>query len=141
MARFARGISLAGAIVLIASGLQKMFNSGFRSDMNQVYELGDSSFGTWFFLVVGVIEFVIGVLIVWPRTRIPAALAMVLFFVGALIFNIGFAVDPVPENLNDPSTLIPADVILGLLGLGIAALWRRHGEATDLLSDAATGVA
>jgi len=56
-------LALIGAAIMLASGVIKLVNSGFRSDMNSLYEIGGSSFGTWFYLLVGLFEILIAVLL------------------------------------------------------------------------------
>lgn len=120
-------LALIGAAVMLLSGVMKIVNSGFRSDMNSVYEIGGSEFGTWFYLLVGLFEILIAVLLFLPRFRTLGGIDLFIVMVGAIIFNVFFIKDVIPEGIDDPGGFIIAiNAVLALLGLAIALLWRSH---------------
>jgi len=119
-------LALIGAAIMLISGVMKIVNSGFRSDMNSLYEIGGSEFGTWFFLLVGLFEILIAVLLFLPRFRTLGGIDLFIVMVGALIFNAFFVKDVIPAGLDDPTGFIAVNVVLALLGLAIAYLWRSH---------------
>lgn len=125
-------IPFVAAAALLYPGTRKLTNTGWREELNATYLSGNQSFGEGFYLFVGVLEITMAGLILWPKTRVKAGLAMAGFFVGALVFNLGFRVDQslLPEGRQGLSTLIPLDISHLLIGLAVAALWRRSGQAT-----------
>lgn len=125
---------VAAALLLFPAG-RKLADGAWREELNTTYLLSNQSFGEWFFALIGVIEATMAVLILWPKTRVPAALAMAGFFVGALVFNLGLRVDQevLPEDRPTLSTLVPLDISHLLIGLAVALLWRKYGRPGDLL--------
>lgn len=120
-------LPFVAAAALVYPGIRKPATSGWREELNATYQSGNQTFGEGFFLLVGVLEIAMAGLILWPKTRGPAGLAMAGFFVGALVFNLGFRVEQelLPEGRPTLSTLVPLDISHLLIGLAVAALWRR----------------
>lgn len=127
-------LPVVAAAALTYPALRKLSDSAWRSELNTTYEVAGQNLGAVFFLLVGLLEASMAVLILWPKTRVPAGLAMAGFFVGALVFNLGFRVDQslLPEDRPGLSTLIPLDVSHLLIGLGVALLWRTAGQPSHL---------
>jgi len=119
-------LALIGAAIMLITGVMKVVSSGFRSDMNSLYEIGGSSFGTWFYLLVGLFEILIAVLLFLPRFRTLGGIDLFIVMVGAIIFNAFFVRDVIPDGLDDPTGFIAVNVVLALLGAAIAMLWRNH---------------
>lgn len=119
-------LAVISAVIMLASGIMKLVNSGFRSDMDAVYEIGGNQFGTWFFLLVGLFEVLIAVLLFIPRFRTLGAIDLIIVMVGAAVFNLAFVKDIIPAGLDDPSNFVIVNIILALVGAAIAFLWRRH---------------
>ncbi len=136
-----RALPFLAAAALLFPAARKLGDSGWRDELNETYQLGSQSFGASFFLMVGLLELVMAGLILWPKTRVPAGIAMAGFFVGALVFNLGLRVDQdlLPEGRPGLSTLIPLDVSHLLIGIAVAALWRSAGQPTHLLVDRSSG--
>ncbi len=130
-----KALPLVAAAALLYPGIRKLADGAWREELNTTYRLGDQGFGEWFFVLVGVLEISMAALILWPKTRVPAGLAMASFFVGALVFNLGLRVDQdlLPEGRPTLGTLIPLDISHLLIGLAVALLWRNQGKPTDLL--------
>ncbi len=133
----AKALPFVAAAALLFPASRKLFDGAWREELGMTYELGGQGFGAWFFVLVGLLEAAMAGLILWPRTRVPAGLAMAGFFVGALVFNLGFRVDQdlLPADRPTLSALIPLDVSHLLLGLAIAFLWRSAGQPPQLLVD------
>lgn len=112
---------LAAAALLYPGGRKLLFKS-WREDLDATYRLGGRRFSAGFFLLVGLLEVATAIAILVPQTRVPAAFAMVGFFVGALFFNLALRADPrsVPAGQPDAKQLIPLDIAHGLLGLAVA---------------------
>ncbi len=127
-------LPFVAAAALLFPGFRKLADASWREELTTTYLLGDQSFGGWFFVLVGLLEIAMAALILWPKTRIPAGLAMAGFFVGALVFNLGFRVDQdlLPADRPTLGTLIPLDISHLLIGLAVAGLWRSAGKSTDL---------
>lgn len=130
-------LPLVAAVALLYPGTRKLADATWRQELTTTYQLGDQNFGGWFFVMVGLLEVGMAGLILWPKTRIPAGLAMAGFFVGALVFNLGLRVDQdlLPADRPTLSTLIPLDISHLLMGLAVALLWRGAGEPTHLWVD------
>ncbi len=126
-------LPLLAAVALMYPGTRKLVDATWREELTTTYQLGDQSFGGWFFVLVGLLELAMAGLILWPKTRVPAGLAMAGFFVGALVFNLGFRVDQdlLPADRPTLSTLIPLDISHLLIGLAVAWLWRSAGKPSD----------
>ncbi len=127
-------LPFVAAAALLFPGIRKLADAGWRDELTTTYQLGDLNFGGWFFVMVGLIELAMAGLILWPKTRVPAGLAMAGFFVGALVFNLGLRVDQdlLPADRPTLGTLIPLDTSHLLIGLAVAWLWRSAGKTTDL---------
>lgn len=125
-------LPFVAAVALLYPGIRKVFNGSWREELGATYQLGGRDFGPEFFLVIGLVELTMIVFILWPKTRVPAGLAMAGFFVGALIFNLGLRIDSdlIPDDQATLSTLIPLDISHLLLGLAIAALWQQMVSQT-----------
>lgn len=125
-----KAVPFVAAAALLFPGTRKLANADWREELNATYLSGNQSFGEGFYVFVGVLEIAMAVLILWPKTRVPAGLAMAGFFVGALVFNLSFRVDQslLPDGRQGLSTLIPLDISHLLIGLAVAALWRRSGQ-------------
>ena len=130
-------LPFVAAAALLYPGTRKLVDAAWREELTTTYQLGGQNFGEWFFVMVGLIEVAMAGLIVWPKTRVPAGLAMAGFFVGALVFNLGLRVDQnlLPADRPTLSTLIPLDISHLLIGLAVALLWRSAGEPTHLWVD------
>lgn len=117
---------LAAAALLIPAG-RKLLDGSWRDQLGASYQLGDRDIGGNFFILVGLLELVLAVAILWPKTRVPAAFAMVGFFVGVLFFNLVLRLDQelLPSDQLNLSTLIPFDMVHLLLGLAVALLSQR----------------
>lgn len=121
-------LPFVAAAALVYPASRKLADGDWRKELNTTYQLGDSSFGAGFFVLVGLLELTLACLILWPKTRVPAGLAMAGFFVGALVFNLGLRVDQelLPDDRPGLGTLIPLDISHLLIGLAVAALsWNR----------------
>lgn len=123
-----RTLPFLAAVALLIPASRKLTGGDWRDELGMTYRFGDQDFGATFFVLVGLIEAALAVLILWPKTRIPAGLAMAGFFVGALVFNLGFRVEQsaLPEGRSTLAQLIPLDISHLLLGLAVAALWWNH---------------
>ncbi len=132
-----KALPIVAAAALLFPASRKLTDAAWREELSTTYQLGGQGFGEWFFVLVGLLEAVMAGLVLWPKTRIPAGLAMAGFFVGALVFNLGLRVDQdlLPADRPGLGTLIPLDVSHLVLGLAIAWLWRSAGKPTDLLVD------
>jgi hypothetical protein len=132
-----KALPVVAAAALLYPASRKLADADWREELTSTYQLGDQSFGGWFFVMVGLLELAMAGLILWPKTRIPAGLAMAGFFVGALVFNLFLRVDQdmLPADRPTLSTLIPLDTSHLLIGLAVAWLWRSAGNPTDLLVD------
>ena len=132
-----KALPIVAGAALLYPGIRKLADAGWRNELTTTYQLGDQNFGGWFFVLVGLIELVMAGLILWPKTRVPAGLAMAGFFVGALVFNLGLRVDQdlLPTDQPTLSTLIPLDIAHLLIGLAVAWLWRSEGKPTHLWVD------
>lgn len=130
-------LPFVAAAALLYPGIRKLVDDSWREELTTTYQLGEQNFGGWFFVMVGLIEIAMAGLILWPRTRVPAGLAMAGFFAGALMFNLILRVDQdvLPADRPTLSTLIPLDISHLLIGLAVALLWRSTGGATHLLVD------
>ena len=62
----------------------KVFNTDFRGDMADNYELFGAELPAWFFVLVGLAELAIAALIIYPSTRVIGAAALTTFMVGAV---------------------------------------------------------
>ncbi len=135
----AKTLPVLAAAALLFPSSRKLFDSAWREELGSTYQLAGQDFGALFFVAVGLLEAAMAVLILWPKTRVPAGLAMAGFFVGALVFNLGLRVDHdvLPADSPTLSTLIPLDVSHILLGLAVAWLWRSVGQPTHLWVDRA----
>ncbi len=132
-----KALPFVAAAALLYPGIRKLADASWREELTITYQLGDQSFGAWFFVLVGLIELAMAGLILWPKTRVPAGLAMAGFFVGALVFNLGLRVDQdvLPADRPTLGALIPLDIAHLLIGLAVAWLWRSAGRPTDLWVD------
>lgn len=124
-----KALPVVAAAALLYPASRKLADGAWREELGTTYKLGDQSFGEGFFIMVGVLEVAMAGLILWPKTRVPAGLAMAGFFVGALVFNLGLRVDQalLPDDRPTLSTLLPLDISHLLIGLAVAALWRSFG--------------
>lgn len=132
-----KALPFVAAAALLYPASRKLIDAAWREELSATYQLGGQGFGEWFFALVGLLEATMAGLILWPKTRVPAGLAMAGFFVGALVFNIGLRVDQdlLPADRPGLGTLVPLDVSHLLLGLAVAWLWRSGGQPTQLLVD------
>lgn len=135
-----KALPLLAAAALLYPGTRKLADAAWRDELTTTYQLGDQNFGGWFFVLVGLLEVAMAGLILWPKTRVPAGLAMAGFFIGALVFNLGLRVDQdlLPADRSTLGTLIPLDISHLLIGLAVAFLWRSAGKPTDLWVDRQT---
>lgn len=132
-----RALPIVAAAALLFPAGRKLTDGSWRDELGTTYQLGDRSVGPGFFVLIGVLELAMAGLILWPKTRVPAGLAMAGFFVGALVFNLGLRIDQdlLPDDRPTLATLVPLDVSHLLIGLGVAALWRSTGQPTHLWVD------
>ncbi len=130
-------LPFVSAAALLYPATRKLADASWREELTTTYQLGDQNFGAWFFVMVGLLEVALAGLILWPKTRVPAGLAMAGFFVGALVFNLGLRVDQdlLPADRPTLSTLIPLDISHLLIGLAVAFLWRSAGKPNHLWVD------
>jgi len=110
-------LAFLGAAAMTFAGLMKVFNTEFRGDMAENYELFGSQPPGWFFVLVGLAELAIAALIIYRPTRLLGAAALTTFMVGALMLNLGFAKDVLAEGVSDQSNAWPANLVLAILGL------------------------
>lgn len=129
-------LPFVAAAALLYPATRKLADSDWREELNTTYQLGDSSFGAGFFVLVGLIELALAGLILWRRTRVPAGLAMAGFFVGALVFNLGLRVDQklLPDDRPGLGALIALDISHLLIGLAVAALWWNRLDADTAMT-------
>lgn len=132
-----KALPFVAAAALLYPASRKLLDGAWREELTATYQLGDQGFGEWFFVLVGLLEAAMAGFILWPKTRIPAGLAMAGFFVGALVFNLGLRVDQdmLPPDRPTLSFLVALDVSHLLLGLAVAWLWRSVGQPTQLRVD------
>lgn len=137
----ARALPLVAAAALLYPATRKLADEAWRRELATTYQLGERSFGEGFFVLVGALELAMAGLILWPKTRIPAGLAMAGFFVGALAFNLGLRVDQdlLPSDRPTLATLVPLDISHLLIGLTVALLWRSAGQPGHLWVDGYPG--
>lgn len=130
-----KALPVVAAAALVIPATRKLSDGDWRRELGTSYRIGDQNVGEAFFVLVGVLELALAALILWPKTRIPAGLAMGGFFVGALVFNLGLRLDQelLPDDRSTLSTLIPLDVSHLLIGIAVAALWRTTGRPSHLL--------
>lgn len=129
--RVGTALAVLGAAAMTFAGLMKIFNTEFRGDMAENYEVFGAELPARFFVLVGLAELVIAVLIVYRPTRILGAAALTTFMVGALILNLGFAKDVLAEGVSDQSNAWPANLVLAALGASIGFFARDAAVATD----------
>ncbi|MFK7918777.1 MAG: hypothetical protein AB8G14_11900 [Ilumatobacter sp.] len=131
---FSKALPVVAGVALIIPASRKVFGADWRDELGASYQLGERDVGSAFFLLVGLLEFVLAAAILWPRTRVPAGLAMGGFFVGALFFNLVLRVDQdvLPDDRSTLGQLIPLDLIHLALGVAVAWLWRTSGKPEHL---------
>ena len=116
-----------GALIMTASGLVKILNTEFRTDMTNTYEIS----GGWFYVLVGLFELAIALLLVMKDSRVLGGIALAGLMAGALIFNLFLVVDVLPEGVQDPTNFWPVNIALALLGAAIAEFWPKAQAPLD----------
>ncbi len=129
-------LALIGALIMVVAGVTKVALTGFRNDMNDLYEIAGSDLGPWFYLAVGVVEIVVAVALIPPPTRIFGGLGLLIVQLGAAGFNNFLTVDPLPDDAGDPATFLIVNLVLAGLGLVIALGWRIFGRPIPAASPA-----
>ena len=97
--------------------------------MNELYEIGGSQFGGWFFVLVGLFEVLIGIALFIPRTRMLGGMGLAFVMLGAVVLNIGFVAETLPADADDPGMFVPVNLVLAALGATIAFLSGRIGPS------------
>lgn len=119
-------LAVLGAVIMLASGVMKLIDADARDEMNSLYEAGGSEFGIWFFVLVGIFEVAIAALLLIPRTRVLGGFDLFVVMVGAFIFNLFLVNDVLPDDVTNPRTFVPVNVVIALLGVAIMYLTRRQ---------------
>lgn len=108
-------------LVLLASALGRIFSSGARGDMADSLNVPG-----WFLVLVSLWEIALAVDLFLPRFRILGGVGAAVTMIGAGIFNLfGDTIDDV-----NPRQFIPVNVVLALVGFGVA--WLAGGRPTSL---------
>lgn len=101
--------SLTLAVVLASVGLALVLSARLRGDLDEQYLMfGGSSFGTSFFVLVGIVQLVVAVDLLVPRWRRVGALIAGLLMSLALVFTLVLPTSPKPvSNLLSLRLLTP----------------------------------